>query len=105
MVCTPVRAPNANAHAERFMRSIKEECLDRIIPIGERHLVRAGQDVQGLTQLIRNAVASENADVALSTFERMDDVVVQSASDQRFIAWRWREPRDEGRDRRARLHL
>jgi putative transposase len=32
----PVRAPNANAHAERFVRSIKEECLDRIIPIGER---------------------------------------------------------------------
>ena len=24
-------------YAERFVRSIKEECLDRIIPIGERH--------------------------------------------------------------------
>jgi putative transposase len=40
-VCTPVRAPNANAHTERFVRSIKEECLDRIIPIGERHFRRA----------------------------------------------------------------
>jgi transposase InsO family protein len=40
MVMTPVRAPNANAYAERFVRSIKEECLDRIIPIGERHFRR-----------------------------------------------------------------
>jgi putative transposase len=34
---SPVRAPNANAYAERFVRSIKEECLDRMIPMGERH--------------------------------------------------------------------
>jgi transposase InsO family protein len=37
VVLTPARAPNANAYAERFVRSIKEECLDRIIPVGERH--------------------------------------------------------------------
>ena len=36
----PHRAPNCNAHAERFVRSLKEECLDRLIPIGERHLRR-----------------------------------------------------------------
>jgi putative transposase len=33
--------PNANAYAERFVRSIKEECLNRLIPIGERHVRRA----------------------------------------------------------------
>jgi putative transposase len=38
---TPERAPNANAYAERFVRSIKEEGLDRLIPIGERHVRRA----------------------------------------------------------------
>ncbi len=41
VVQTPARAPNANAHAERFVRSIKAECLDRIIPIGDRHFRRA----------------------------------------------------------------
>jgi len=34
----PAKSPNLNAHAERFVRSIKEECLSRIVPLGERHL-------------------------------------------------------------------
>ena len=40
VVQTPFQAPNANAYAERFVRSIKEECLNRVIPFGERHLRR-----------------------------------------------------------------
>ena len=38
VVRTPAAAPNGNAHAERFVRSIKTECLDRVVPLGERHL-------------------------------------------------------------------
>jgi len=34
----PPRSPNLNAYAERFVLSIKSECLDRVIPLGERHL-------------------------------------------------------------------
>src|SRR4029453_7360650 len=34
----PPRSPNLNAYAERFVRSIKEECLDRVVPLGEDHL-------------------------------------------------------------------
>ena len=40
VVQTPYQAPNANAYAERFVRSIKEECLSRLVPFGERHLRR-----------------------------------------------------------------
>ena len=37
----PARSPNLNAYAERFVRSIKEECLDRMIIFGEGSLRRA----------------------------------------------------------------
>jgi putative transposase len=38
LVRLPARSPNLNAFAERFVRSIKQECLRHIIPLGERHL-------------------------------------------------------------------
>ncbi len=34
----PARSPNLNAFAERFVLSIKSECLNKIIPLGEKHL-------------------------------------------------------------------
>ena len=37
----PYQAANCNAHAERFVLSIKSECLGRLILFGERHLQRA----------------------------------------------------------------
>ena len=40
IIRTPFLAPNCNAYAERFVRSIKEECLGHVIPLGERHLRR-----------------------------------------------------------------
>ena len=41
---TPPAAPNGNAYAERFVRSVKEECLGRIVPLGEWHLRKALQE-------------------------------------------------------------
>ncbi len=37
---TPDRAPDPNAYGERFVRSIRNACLDRVTPFGERHLRR-----------------------------------------------------------------
>jgi putative transposase len=38
LIRTPVLAPNANAHAERWVRTLRAECLDRILILGRRHL-------------------------------------------------------------------
>jgi putative transposase len=40
VIRTPLLAPNCNAYAERFVRSISEEYRNRVIPLGERHLRR-----------------------------------------------------------------
>lgn len=37
----PPLSPNLNAYAERFVRSIKDECLDRMIFVGQGSLRRA----------------------------------------------------------------
>jgi putative transposase len=38
IIRTPVRAPNANAHVERWVGSIRRECLDRLLILGRRQL-------------------------------------------------------------------
>jgi putative transposase len=37
---TPIKAPNTNAYAERWVRSVREECLDKLLILNETHLRR-----------------------------------------------------------------
>jgi transposase InsO family protein len=60
VVQTPYQGPNANAYAERFVRSLKEECLDRIIPLGEGHLRRAVAEFVAHYHCERNHQGLEN---------------------------------------------
>jgi putative transposase len=62
VIPTPIRAPNANAFMERWIRSVREECLDKLLIINAAHLRRvmreyveffnAARPHQGLAQQI-----------------------------------------------------
>jgi transposase InsO family protein len=59
-VLLPARSPNLNAHLERFMRSLKEECLDRMIFFGEASLRNATREYLAHYHAERNHQGLEN---------------------------------------------
>ncbi len=65
----PRRSPNLNAFIERFIRSIKEECLDRVIPLGEAHL----------RELIREYIAHYHVE---RPHQGLGGALIQPANDQ-----------------------
>lgn len=67
----PPRSPNLNAYAERFVRSIKEECVQRLIFFGEASLRRALSEYmthyhqernhQGMSNWLLNSAANDES--------------------------------------------
>ncbi len=56
----PARSPDLNAYAERFVRSIKSECLAQVIPLGERHLRTAVKEYTQHYHFERNHQGLDN---------------------------------------------
>ena len=82
IVRLPPRSPNLNAYAERFVRSIKDECLHRMIFLGERSLRKATREYtahyhrernhQGIdTRLIEPADHAESVSSAIECGQRL----------------------------------
>ena len=82
----PFQAPNANAYAERFVRSINDQCLKRMILFGEVHLRRAIDEFlehyhvernhQGLgNQLIEPEAQVGRADGKVECHERLGSLL------------------------------
>ena len=62
----PAKSPNLNAFAERFVLSIRTECLNRIVPLGEAHLRRAITEFVQHYHCERNHQGIDNALIVAS---------------------------------------
>ena len=82
----PPRSPNLNAYAERYVRSVREECLSKMIPIGQGMLRRALHEYvthyhlernhQGLgNELITPPLASQRRDGPVTRRPRLGGIL------------------------------
>jgi hypothetical protein len=51
VLVTPVRAPKANAYAERWIRTVRAECLDWLLIVGRGHLEQVRGSTSSITTL------------------------------------------------------
>ena len=82
----PQSTANLNAFAERFVLSVRTECLRRVIPLGEKHLrtilsefqlhYHAERNHQGLdNQLLTPLPANSNAGGSIQCRERLGGIL------------------------------
>ena len=74
----PPRSPNLNAHAERFVRSIKESCLDRMILFREGSLRKAIREFPFI--IMASAITKGSAIVSSSGTDLMRESVEPSGA-------------------------
>jgi putative transposase len=75
----PPRSPNLNAYAERFVRSIKDECLDRMIFVGQASLRRAVTEYVSHYHAERNHQGLENRLIVPASIPLNDGAVHRHA--------------------------
>jgi transposase InsO family protein len=61
IVRTPPRAPRANAYAERWVRTVRRECLDRILMYNPRHLLTVLAGVRRALQRTQTTSGTRSA--------------------------------------------
>jgi putative transposase len=66
-IALPAKSPNLNAFAERWVRSVKEECLSKLILFGERSLKRALHHYELHYHQERNHQGKDNMLLAVSS--------------------------------------
>jgi len=75
----PPRSPNLNAYAERFVRSIKDECLDQLIFVGQASLRRAVTEYVSHYHAERNHQGLENRLIVPASLPANDGAVHRHA--------------------------
>ena len=107
-ILTPLRAPNANAIAERVIGTLRRECLDHVIAVNEQHLRRVlGEYVQHYNAMRPHRSLALDSPEGRKPVQRMPSQRVVSKPvlgglhhEYRWAAWGFAVPRaSHGRDR------
>ena len=90
MKCLPLppRSPNLNAHAERWIRSIKEECLSKLILFGENSLRRVVSEFLEHYHQERNHQGKDNLLLSPTLLGKSAIPHVRSAVESGSVAYR-----------------